>query len=1781
MAEQINITPREEQGSKESVRPSTDSGCKGGIDTVSDWFDKAFDEVGQAYGRQAVRRPVACACAGFWVLLLTAIPVLVSLTQTDHNGRPMRSPVNKNRGFAYRSDYKMWSPVSTPQAERLDRVEKSAQKMRKEYLDSAAHKAAVIGFTKNPDIASDLNQECKDQEKGKEEQFLFLLYRKNNGVDLCKTDNVDKIWNWEQYVKKRVTKEGKGYAYGPDFCPLNPDMNIGPRMMARNATGWNGAASNILYQTQGFMEPCDNYKTAGHPGYHEHKACVLKGQSPTIKCECEDRSACTTTNSTYWGATRPDVRVCKTTADSTCIDDRGGYSASACVRCAEKDSNTPGLTAKKGDSSTPGTCLEDMRVGFNRDQMPQAFWCSNLAFLSPVGLMNAVAYNFDASVDDPTHWAVMLRPSPDPQDPAAAETRANKYGPVISDSHYGASTLGLLREFSFRPVMAGFMTDVVLSGTHRDRRQELVRNGTCDQCRAELETAYVADLDRFNGSYVAPADSCSDCHKGGDDACYGCVAGGAGGPLPPGADPNLENTNRDPALPGNQNVAECMGYTTENDCWTNGCQWYTSTFLAAFTNAGGLDPAHWTPAGAATGICRPCVDDSRTIFRHPVVTLAGCAVQDTACACGVNSGGCAIAMAWDVASRACPHVCPQHIGSAVSMNNKNCASSGVNPDLPPRSRTMLRRLKDAQEQQSTTKTSSAETSTSARKLSVAPAVAEGTATQEQCQACREYVTQGLPASRDSLDGDGSKVRDTMAASYEAENCKGFLVAIRMRAECELNHPDWRRISNNWTPPQLKDRDDWVREMISEYNENYKKDPETGEKLDAPPAGKTYAGEPSRWRQLEDAGIGVTMYHPYFLGQETTELVVAELASLSLTFVLMYFFLIAAIGPKQWRRWVLSSLVLVQPFLAILLAMGMSAIPWWWWVPGDLDRDGEEDMVVPTTVLTALGLHLMLAVVVDYDIILVRAFDRITKMLPFEDRVAVAAGYAHRTVSVSMLVGVAAFALGSFVDLPVLTYFCWQSFVAMIGLYVGMFSMFLATMVMLEKQDPANAQEENVKNLTAKSTMKKLVVKNSADMKFANALSKPVIVAGICVVELAFICLYLFGEPLKAEFEGSRYLLPDSKVRVFTLKVDEMGGLPDPVSVWLPPSHIGQYHKKENRQYYMQVIDQMRAIPEVKAIDAGLPSLWSWLHEYEAQLRGVQGFQGFEKAQDPGYNAYSANYDTTAGEYRPAHAYASTYAHKGCVACPRMIRSAYYDTALRLPDTMTDAQIDLIFAAPAALTKEHNGPFVQFLVKDVDYSVPGLEFYSGGQGAAITVNSAASLADAFQGTLASDGFHIASVTKVAPSSSTCGEVLRSLNPKHADERFANDTSVASFKWWLKSEVNKLSTGGKLEIRFKSIFGGRFATDDTFLSDKVACSNRTDYVGVREDFWGTPEGEPYFYDFVHDFYENWDQYKTCCATQYRPNTLLDKRAGKENKPHTAVFPKVESAAGRIHWATYGQKVAGLRSSIVTFFMKYDLNDSKHRIKVMHLLQDHLEKHRSMYPHRWGSLSKDSGGDPDGKADDSFVVARFFPNADRDENMNDYLQHHLLFVYIATIISCVVFMHPFYGTLTAVFLMLTMMQIQGLMSAFGMNLDIVTFAVLVMAMGFAIEYVVHIAHAFLHCQGRGLERTKNAQEEMGLTVFSAFLSTAVQQIVLLFMNSSLVFETYSGTMMLVIIKSGMTGFLLVPSLLGLLDMGMEKFFPQMEGGMAQSRRRSLESVDALTPKNLEELQKVAEAA
>jgi len=294
-------------------------------------------------------------------------------------------------------------------------------------------------------------------------------------------------------------------------------------------------------------------------------------------------------------------------------------------------------------------------------------------------------------------------------------------------------------------------------------------------------------------------------------------------------------------------------------------------------------------------------------------------------------------------------------------------------------------------------------------------------------------------------------------------------------------------------------------------------------------------------------------------------------------------------------------------------------------------------------------------------------------------------------------------------------------------------------------------------------------------------------------------------------------------------------------------------------------------------------------------------------------------------------------------------------------------------------------------------------------------------------------------------------------------------------------------------------------------------------ARVKFWDANEKS--FYEYLHSWYEDSDL-GACCVSTLQKESMQQRMEGFENIPHIKYFGRTSNK--NIAWKYDNTDVKGIAASKILIYIKYDIKNTQARIDARHRIDNIIVKATKARPDLWQKNKETKG----------FAVAGYFLNTDRDEHMLDYLLHHLYMVAGATVGSCVLFLHPFYGLAVGIFMALINLQILGLLAIFGISLDIISFGVIVMAIGFEIEYVLHIAHAFLHCKGKGLQRTMFAIEEMGLTVCMAFMSTAVQQIVLLGLASSLAFSLYPVVMLIVIIKAGITGFVTVPGVLGIIS-------------------------------------------
>eukprot|EP00930_Biecheleria_cincta_P043522 TRINITY_DN29873_c0_g1_i1.p1 TRINITY_DN29873_c0_g1~~TRINITY_DN29873_c0_g1_i1.p1 ORF type:complete len:937 (-),score=122.00 TRINITY_DN29873_c0_g1_i1:158-2968(-) len=168
-------------------------------------------------------------------------------------------------------------------------------------------------------------------------------------------------------------------------------------------------------------------------------------------------------------------------------------------------------------------------------------------------------------------------------------------------------------------------------------------------------------------------------------------------------------------------------------------------------------------------------------------------------------------------------------------------------------------------------------------------------------------------------------------------------------------------------------------------------------------------------------------------------------------------------------------------------------------------------------------------------------------------------------------------------------------------------------------------------------------------------------------------------------------------------------------------------------------------------------------------------------------------------------------------------------------------------------------------------------------------------------------------------------------------------------------------------------------------------------------------------------------------------------------------------------------------------------------------------------------------------AYVWADWFAEAERDQDVLTSALHMSITILVVVSILLALLLHPVVGPIIGILLSLVGIQVLGLLTLFGISLDLITFIVFCMATGFAIEYVVHIAHAFMDLDMQsGKARMAAAMESIGVSVFSAFMSTTTQQLVLLCFANSYAFRKFCIVMELILCLSGMAGFLVVPGLL-----------------------------------------------
>lgn len=141
-------------------------------------------------------------------------------------------------------------------------------------------------------------------------------------------------------------------------------------------------------------------------------------------------------------------------------------------------------------------------------------------------------------------------------------------------------------------------------------------------------------------------------------------------------------------------------------------------------------------------------------------------------------------------------------------------------------------------------------------------------------------------------------------------------------------------------------------------------------------------------------------------------------------------------------------------------------------------------------------------------------------------------------------------------------------------------------------------------------------------------------------------------------------------------------------------------------------------------------------------------------------------------------------------------------------------------------------------------------------------------------------------------------------------------------------------------------------------------------------------------------------------------------------------------------------------------------------------------------------------------------------------------------AVFLVCLVITCSFWSS-AIILLVLTMIvvDLMGVMAILGIQLNAVSVVNLIMSVGIAVEFCVHITHAFTVSSGTRDERVKEALGTMGASVFSGITLTKLVGVLVLCFSRTEVFVVYYFQMYLALVLLGfLHGLVFLPVALGM---------------------------------------------
>ncbi|XP_024990952.1 NPC intracellular cholesterol transporter 1-related protein 1-like isoform X4 [Cynara cardunculus var. scolymus] len=141
-------------------------------------------------------------------------------------------------------------------------------------------------------------------------------------------------------------------------------------------------------------------------------------------------------------------------------------------------------------------------------------------------------------------------------------------------------------------------------------------------------------------------------------------------------------------------------------------------------------------------------------------------------------------------------------------------------------------------------------------------------------------------------------------------------------------------------------------------------------------------------------------------------------------------------------------------------------------------------------------------------------------------------------------------------------------------------------------------------------------------------------------------------------------------------------------------------------------------------------------------------------------------------------------------------------------------------------------------------------------------------------------------------------------------------------------------------------------------------------------------------------------------------------------------------------------------------------------------------------------------------------------------------------AVFIVCLVITCSFWSSgIIVLVLVMILVDLLGVMAVLNIQLNAVSVVNLVMSVGIAVEFCVHITHAFMMSSGDRDQRTKEALGTMGASVFSGITITKLVGVIVLCFSRTEIFVVYYFQMYLALVLLGfMHGLIFLPVVLSM---------------------------------------------